>query len=113
MHPFSMAVNHCTSTKHGKIGSSLTLCLEWWKEGRKERIGKERKQFPLFGYRCEEEVGGGIGVMYFYPAHFRICPKWTEKEEMMVAWFENILDKITNIHISYAQPQKRKLHNEK
>ena len=32
---------------------------------------------------------------------------------MMVAWFENIVDKITNIHISYAQPQKRKLHNEK
>ena len=59
--------------------------------------------------------------MYFYLAHFHICPKWMEKEEklklekmmMMVAWFENIVDKITNMNISYAQPQQRKLHNEK
>jgi len=78
MHPFSMAVNHCTSTKHGKIGSSLTLCLEWWKEGRKERIGKERKQFPLFGYRCEEEVGGDWSDV-FLPGTFSYLPKMDGK----------------------------------
>ena len=78
MHPFSMAVNHCTSTKHRKIGSTLTLCLEWWKEGRKGRIGKERKQFPLFVYRGEEEVEGNRSDV-FLPGTFPYLPKMDGK----------------------------------
>ena len=62
---------------------TLTLCLEQWKERRKENIGKKlgwKTDFTVWFHKCKEKVKDLKVRDFCQGPKISICPKWMERK---------------------------------